>query len=264
MNLPELSVARHLAERYSAHSFVIAAPEDKVLGHASLPPDWFGVITNGIAVRMVVDPESYEFKNVGPHLPGDLLFPQTITRALETYELSTGAARPEAPGSHSDAGDVDGFHEQTIQTLTPVKVLAFDASSLLSLLLRDPKASLAFANLLATALAQRQRRGVYETGSAPQRVAYLLHRLYEAEGGIPYSQESMAQALGISREVVTETLRILKEAGIVSTTKQGRRSPIKIEDPERLKRVSLHNGINALKGQIESAQQPLLPTLMEP
>lgn len=264
MNLPELSVARHLAERYSAHSFVIAAPEDKVLGHASLPPDWFGVITSGIAVRMVVDPESYEFKNVGPHLPGDLLFPQTITRVLETYELSTGATRPQTPDSYSSAGDVDDFHEQTIQTLTPVRVLAFDASSLLNLLLRDPKASLAFANLLATALAQRQRRGVYETGPAPQRVAYLLHRLFEAEGGIPYSQESMAQALGVSREAVTETLRILKGAGIVSTTKQGRRTSIRIEDPKRLKRVSFHNGIAALRAQIEGAQQPLLPTLIKP
>lgn len=102
---------------------------------------------------------------------------------------------------------------------------------------------------LAWALAQEVTRRLYEVleafggnvfGSVRARVArHLLDLAAAAQDGTtliaPVGQQAMADSVGSAREVVTRTLRDLRAAGLVETTRNG----IRLLDPDRLGEIAV-------------------------
>jgi len=254
-----INEAHRLSHRYSAHAFTLAVPEDEILGHGDLPPKWFGVIRGGIALRLAVDPTTYDFELAGAHVPGDLVFPEAFTNAVEDI-----SSAPSVTSAHRIAPEDQPHGGHFVQSLTPMTILAFDVEAVKALLPKDPTFATALARLFAVGLSEQNERRRFESAPSAQRLAWLLHHLHVIEGGISYSQQKLAAALALSRETVTGTLQLFKEAGIVDVEPTGRRSRVRVRDVERLERLFRQKEAELLKARKAEAQQPSLPTMMEP
>lgn len=126
------------------------------------------------------------------------------------------------------------------QSLTETTLLMFDVDAVPSLAKADP----ALAWALAEEVTQRLY-GVLEGfagnafGSVRQRVArHLLDLAAERQQGAvliaPVSQQALADAVGSAREVVARTLKDLRRAGLVDTSRTG----VVLVDPDRLSGVA--------------------------
>jgi CRP/FNR family cyclic AMP-dependent transcriptional regulator len=156
----------------------------------------------------------------------------------EGRQITVRYARPGAilGAPTAIAGPVD----VSAQALTATALLMLNVDAARSLARTDPE--------LAWAFAEEVGRRLYEVldafagnafGSVRQRVArHLLDLAANRQDGAllvaPVSQQSLADAVGTAREVVARTLHVLREAGLVESTKGG----IVLLDPDRLELVA--------------------------
>ncbi|HEU4354891.1 MAG TPA: Crp/Fnr family transcriptional regulator [Actinomycetota bacterium] len=130
---------------------------------------------------------------------------------------------------------VGGPAPMSIQAMTGSSILALRVDALRSMLGSDP----AVATACAEELTRQLYRALDEISehtflSVRQRVARHLLDLVEVGAGPPLvvelSQQELADEIGTVREVVTRTLRQLREEGMIETSREG----VQLLDPVRL------------------------------
>lgn len=140
---------------------------------------------------------------------------------------------------------IDGHpRSATLSALTPVTATIIPAERLLACLRADPEVAIALLRYLG----QRQResdgrRMEHGASSGDSRLAARLVELVERHGApvpggmlidLPLTQYDLAASVGVSREVVARTLRVLRERHIVVT----RRRQIIVARPEVLRSLA--------------------------
>ncbi|MER7166193.1 Crp/Fnr family transcriptional regulator [Micromonospora sp. NPDC000207] len=123
---------------------------------------------------------------------------------------------------------VDGHPRMaTVTGLTLVEAVVLSTERLHECLADRPEIALALVRHVAAALREADGRRVeYGASNGDQRLAALLVELMEKNGSpvgegvvidLPLTQHDLAAAVGVSREVVARTLRILRQRRIVLT-----------------------------------------------
>jgi CRP/FNR family transcriptional regulator, cyclic AMP receptor protein len=126
------------------------------------------------------------------------------------------------------------------QAVTDSTLLLLRGAMVRSLAMADPRVAWPLAEEVTRLLyAVLDAFGGNVFGSVRQRVArHLLDLAAERQHGpelvAPVSQQALADAVGTAREVVARTLRDLREAGLVESTKRG----VLLLDPDRLDEVA--------------------------
>jgi CRP/FNR family cyclic AMP-dependent transcriptional regulator len=122
----------------------------------------------------------------------------------------------------------------TVQAIDEVRARVITVERLHAYLAQSPETALSLLRHLASRLREADsRRAQYGASDGASRLAALLLELAERSGeptdqglliGLPLSQREMAASIGVSREVVARSLRILRSRGIVTTA--GRRTVV--------------------------------------
>jgi CRP-like cAMP-binding protein len=129
----------------------------------------------------------------------------------------------------------------TVTSLTPVETVVISVERLHACLAERPEIALALLRHVAGALREADGRRVeYGSSNGDQRLAALLVELMEKHGvgtaegiviDLPLSQYDLAASVGVSREVVARTLRVLRQRRVVLT----RRRQIVVARPDLLR-----------------------------
>ena len=124
------------------------------------------------------------------------------------------------------------------EALTDCAVIEFRTATLMRMIRSDPSASLAISAEQSRRLDDVYREfAAFGFGSITERLAHiLLETAIETPRGLsaPLSQAQLAASLGTAREVVSRTLRTMREQGLVAT----RKGSIDLLDAGRLAALS--------------------------
>ena len=136
------------------------------------------------------------------------------------------------------AGDIVGeasaidaeLRSATVRTLTNVEATVIPSEAFLETLRTNPLLTTQLLSYINGRLRESdQRRSQFGSMSGNERLISLLDELTEQYGqfsregiviGIPLSQRELAAAVGVSRQVAAQTLRTLRERGIIRTRRQ--------------------------------------------
>ncbi|MFJ9846344.1 Crp/Fnr family transcriptional regulator [Kitasatospora sp. NPDC101155] len=136
-----------------------------------------------------------------------------------------------APEILGERAVLDGTpRSASVVALTDVAALAVPAEDFLTLVTEHPKVATAVFAVIAERLCEADRGRVdLATHTVTQRVAARLVALTpwigvaEEETGavrLPLTQQDLAGWVGASREAIVRTLRLLREAGVVTTERR--------------------------------------------
>jgi CRP-like cAMP-binding protein len=118
----------------------------------------------------------------------------------------------------------------TVRGLTQVEATVITAERLHSCMTTRPEIAMALLRHLAASLREADgRRAEYGASNGDSRLATLLLELVERHGipapegmliDLPLTQQDLAASVGVSREVVARTLRVLRSRRIVLTSRR--------------------------------------------
>jgi CRP/FNR family cyclic AMP-dependent transcriptional regulator len=159
-----------------------------------------------------------------------------VSRLAVTGEETLLAVR--GPGEIiGELAAVDGRHRSaTLVAMDPVSGMVVSASALESLCRARPGITWAVLRVVVSRQRATGDQQDLRTGPSLHRVGAMLLNLAHREADdliatVPLSQQELAGIAGISRETLARTLKVLREAGIILT----RRNGIKILREEELR-----------------------------
>ncbi|MBW4705072.1 MULTISPECIES: Crp/Fnr family transcriptional regulator [unclassified Micromonospora] len=132
----------------------------------------------------------------------------------------------------------------TVTGLSPIRAVVLTAERLHRCLADNPEVALSLLRHLASSLREADGRRVeYGSSNGDHRLVVLLVELLDRHGvptpegialDLPLTQQDLAASVGVSREVVARTLRVLRHRQVLLT----RRRRIVVVQPELLRSLA--------------------------